>query len=174
MTLWHRRGLFAADAAGLGAAALLLGQGRAARAQTVVAPPGSTVVITPPPAAGRNLADTLAADGRFGRFLELLSQAGLVDALRGAGPFTVLAPADAAFQGAPAATATRCGCAPWRSTISFPACPTARPSPRRATAGSAPRTATTCASRRAGARTSRSPIRRPGCNRAASARRART
>ncbi|GGG41501.1 hypothetical protein GCM10010964_31290 [Caldovatus sediminis] len=107
MAFWHRRRLLAAAAAGVGGATLLTGGGRAGRAQTVVAPPGSTVVITPPPAAasatGRNVADTLAADGRFGRFLDLLSRAGMVEELRGAGPFTVLAPTDAAVQGAPSA-----------------------------------------------------------------------
>ncbi|MBX6372885.1 MAG: fasciclin domain-containing protein [Acetobacteraceae bacterium] len=109
MTLWHRRGVFAAGAVALGGAALAV-RGRAVRAQTVVAPPGSTVVITPPPpaatapgAAGRNIADTLAADGRFNRLLELLRLSGTVDQLRGAGPFTILAPTDAAFQGAPSA-----------------------------------------------------------------------
>lgn len=51
----------------------------------------------------RSVVDTLAADGRFNRFLELITRAGLTDQLRGAGPFTVFAPTDQAFSGANAA-----------------------------------------------------------------------
>lgn len=50
----------------------------------------------------RNVLDTLAADGRFNRFIDLIGRAGLSDTLRGPGPFTLLAPTDAAFVGAPA------------------------------------------------------------------------
>jgi uncharacterized surface protein with fasciclin (FAS1) repeats len=45
----------------------------------------------------------MAADGRFTQFLELLSRSGMIDQLRGAGPFTVFAPTNAAFLGAPSA-----------------------------------------------------------------------
>jgi uncharacterized surface protein with fasciclin (FAS1) repeats len=44
--------------------------------------------------------DTLAADGRFIRFLDLIARAGLADPLRGDGPFTVFAPTDQVFGGA--------------------------------------------------------------------------
>src|SRR3712207_1532558 len=90
MTLMHRRGLFA-----LGAGAALA-PAFAALAQTAIT--GTQPGVTNP----RNLADTLAADARFSRFVDLLSRAGLVDNLRGAGPFTVFAPTDEAFAGAPA------------------------------------------------------------------------
>jgi len=48
-------------------------------------------------AQSRNVIDTLAADGRFNRFLELVGRAGLTDQFRGAGPMTLFAPTDAAF-----------------------------------------------------------------------------
>ena len=54
-------------------------------------------------AQGRNVVDTLAADGRFTRLLELMSRAGMTERLRQVGPFTVFAPTDAAFAGANAA-----------------------------------------------------------------------
>lgn len=54
-------------------------------------------------AQSRNVADTLAGDPRFSRFLELLSRAGAVDQFRGAGPMTLFAPTGAAFNAAPEA-----------------------------------------------------------------------
>jgi uncharacterized surface protein with fasciclin (FAS1) repeats len=81
MTLWHSRRAFVLGAAALGAGASAARQGLA---QTQ-----------------RNVADALAADGRFTQFLELLSRAGMIEPLRGAGPFTVFAPTNAAFLGAP-------------------------------------------------------------------------
>lgn len=51
----------------------------------------------------RSVVDTLAADGRFNRFLELIGRAGMTDGLRGPGPFTLFAPTDGAFTGSPAA-----------------------------------------------------------------------
>ena len=43
--------------------------------------------------------DTLAADGRFVRFLGLIDRAGLTEQLRGSGPFTVFAPTDQVLGG---------------------------------------------------------------------------
>jgi uncharacterized surface protein with fasciclin (FAS1) repeats len=93
MILWRRRRAFAmAGAIALGAGAL---GARTGLAQTAA------------PSAGaqpqRNAADAMAADGRFTQFLELLGRAGMIDQLRGAGPFTVFAPTTAAFLGAPSA-----------------------------------------------------------------------
>ena len=55
------------------------------------------------PAAGERSGDTigdaLATSGEHGRFMQAVEQAGLAEALRGAGPYTVFAPADQAFQG---------------------------------------------------------------------------
>jgi uncharacterized surface protein with fasciclin (FAS1) repeats len=49
----------------------------------------------------RNIVDTLAADDSFKTFGKALRKAGLEDTLRGAGPFTLLAPTDAAFDKLP-------------------------------------------------------------------------
>jgi uncharacterized surface protein with fasciclin (FAS1) repeats len=50
----------------------------------------------------RTLADTMAADTRFARFLDLITRAGMVEDFRAAQPMTLFAPTDAAFFGAPA------------------------------------------------------------------------
>ncbi len=80
MTLINRRTMFAlgAGAAGVLAAPAVL------RAQT------------------RSIADTLAGDSRFARLTDLLTRNTMVDTLRQPGPFTVFAPIDSAFNGAPA------------------------------------------------------------------------
>ena len=49
----------------------------------------------------RNIVDTLAADDSFKTFGKVLRKAGLEDTLRGVGPFTLLAPTDAAFDKLP-------------------------------------------------------------------------
>ena len=70
-----------------------------------------------PPAAGPaapaaaapvkgNIVDVAVADGRFKTLAAALGAAGLVDTLKGAGPFTVLAPTDAAFNILPKETIT--------------------------------------------------------------------
>jgi uncharacterized surface protein with fasciclin (FAS1) repeats len=51
----------------------------------------------------RTLADTMAADARFTRFLDLITRASAVEDFRQAAPITVFAPVDQAFMGAPAA-----------------------------------------------------------------------
>ena len=50
----------------------------------------------------KNLVDTAAADGAFKTFGRAIDRAGMSDTLRGAGPFTVFAPTDAAFDKLPA------------------------------------------------------------------------
>lgn len=54
-------------------------------------------------AQSRNVVDTLAGDARFTRFLEVIGRGGATDQFRGAGPMTVFAPTDAAFNTASAA-----------------------------------------------------------------------
>ena len=49
-----------------------------------------------------NLVDTAAAQGSFKTFSRALHAAGLIDTLKGTGPFTVFAPTDAAFSKLPA------------------------------------------------------------------------
>jgi uncharacterized surface protein with fasciclin (FAS1) repeats len=54
----------------------------------------------PPP----DVVDVAAGDGRFSTLVTALQSAGLADTLRGAGPFTILAPTDDAFAALPEGT----------------------------------------------------------------------
>jgi transforming growth factor-beta-induced protein len=56
------------------------------------------------PAAAKDIVDTAVAAGQFTTLAKALQAAGLVDALKGTGPFTVFAPTDAAFAKLPAGT----------------------------------------------------------------------
>jgi uncharacterized surface protein with fasciclin (FAS1) repeats len=58
-------------------------------------------------APGPNIVETAASAGKFKTLTTLLKRAGLVRALEGKGPYTVLAPTDAAFAKVPKATLTR-------------------------------------------------------------------
>jgi transforming growth factor-beta-induced protein len=57
-----------------------------------------------PPAKPLDIVDTAIADGRFTTLVTAVKAAGLVDTLKGAGPFTVFAPTDDAFAKLPAGT----------------------------------------------------------------------
>ncbi|MDX2194330.1 MAG: fasciclin domain-containing protein [Gemmatimonadales bacterium] len=52
----------------------------------------------------KNVVELAIADGRFKTLAAALTAAGLVETLAGAGPFTVFAPTDAAFEKLPAGT----------------------------------------------------------------------
>jgi transforming growth factor-beta-induced protein len=52
----------------------------------------------------KDIVDTAVADGRFKTLAAALTAAGLVDTLKGEGPFTVFAPTDDAFAALPAGT----------------------------------------------------------------------
>src|SRR6187399_2324740 len=54
--------------------------------------------------AQKDIVDTAIAAGSFNTLATALTAAGLVDTLKGAGPFTVFAPTDAAFAALPAGT----------------------------------------------------------------------
>jgi uncharacterized surface protein with fasciclin (FAS1) repeats len=54
------------------------------------------------PTVQTNLVDTAASQGSFATFGKALNAAGLVETLKGAGPYTVFAPTDAAFAKLPA------------------------------------------------------------------------
>lgn len=54
--------------------------------------------------ADKDIVDTAVAAGSFTTLAKALEAAGLVDALKGAGPFTVFAPTDEAFAKLPAGT----------------------------------------------------------------------
>jgi len=55
-------------------------------------------------AQGKDIVDTAVAAGQFKTLAAALQAAGLVDTLKGPGPFTVFAPTDAAFAKLPAGT----------------------------------------------------------------------
>ena len=55
-------------------------------------------------AADKNIIDTAVAVGQFKTLAAALTAAGLVDTLKGSGPFTVFAPTDVAFAALPAGT----------------------------------------------------------------------
>ena len=57
-----------------------------------------------PPADKADIIDTAVADGRFTTLAAALTAAGLIDTLKGEGPFTVFAPTDDAFANLPAGT----------------------------------------------------------------------
>src|SRR5918994_1649810 len=56
------------------------------------------------PAAAADIVQTASSDGSFTTLVAALKAAGLVDTLKGKGPFTVFAPTDAAFKKLPAGT----------------------------------------------------------------------
>lgn len=59
---------------------------------------------TPARAQGKDIVDTAVAAGSFKTLAAALGAAGLVDTLKGPGPFTVFAPTDEAFAKLPAGT----------------------------------------------------------------------
>ena len=59
-----------------------------------------------------SVADTIAADPQLSTLNTLVAKAGLVDTLKGAGPFTVFAPNNAAFDKVPAKTMAALGADP--------------------------------------------------------------
>src|SRR3954470_2099961 len=62
------------------------------------------VFATPAGAQTKDIVDTAVAAGSFKTLAAALQAAGLVDTLKGAGPFTVFAPTDDAFAKLPAGT----------------------------------------------------------------------
>ena len=54
------------------------------------------------PAMKSDIVDTAVAAGQFNTLAKALTEAGLIDTLKGSGPFTVFAPTDAAFAKIPA------------------------------------------------------------------------
>jgi transforming growth factor-beta-induced protein len=65
--------------------------------------PPTTVPPTAPPMP-KDIVDTAIADGRFKTLVAAVQAAGLVETLKGPGPFTVFAPTDDAFAKLPAGT----------------------------------------------------------------------
>ena len=61
-------------------------------------------IAAPAQAAEKDIVTTAVEAGNFKTLAKLLTDAGLVDTLKGAGPFTVFAPTDEAFAKVPKAT----------------------------------------------------------------------
>lgn len=60
--------------------------------------------MAPVQAADMDIVDTAVSNGSFNTLVAAVQAAGLVDTLKGAGPFTVFAPTDGAFAALPAGT----------------------------------------------------------------------
>jgi uncharacterized surface protein with fasciclin (FAS1) repeats len=71
---------------------------------TKLPPPAPTAVPPTQKPMPKDIVDTAIADGRFTTLVTAVKAAGLVDTLKGAGPFTVFAPTDDAFAKLPAGT----------------------------------------------------------------------
>jgi uncharacterized surface protein with fasciclin (FAS1) repeats len=69
-------------------------------AAALVAP----IAVAPAAAQGKDIVDTAVAAGSFKTLAKALTAAGLVDTLKGPGPFTVFAPTDEAFAKLPPGT----------------------------------------------------------------------
>jgi uncharacterized surface protein with fasciclin (FAS1) repeats len=73
-------------------------------AMAAVAAFGIAVGATSARAADKDIVDTAVGAGQFNTLAAALTAAGLVETLKGTGPFTVFAPTDAAFAKLPAGT----------------------------------------------------------------------
>jgi uncharacterized surface protein with fasciclin (FAS1) repeats len=78
----------------------------AATTPTKAAAPATPSKAATPDAMAKDIVDTAVAAGSFKTLATALTAAGLVDTLKGPGPFTVFAPTDDAFAKLPAATLT--------------------------------------------------------------------
>ena len=78
--------------------------GIASMAAVVLAVVGLAIGSTFARATNQDIVDTAAGAGQFKTLAAALQAAGLVDTLKGPGPFTVFAPTDAAFAKLPAGT----------------------------------------------------------------------
>ncbi|MDH7454365.1 fasciclin domain-containing protein [Luteimonas composti] len=81
---------------------LLLALSLGLAAPLALAAPGTAAA--PASQAQSDIVDTAVAAGQFNTLAAALKAAGLVDTLKGDGPFTVFAPTDAAFAALPAGT----------------------------------------------------------------------
>lgn len=98
-------------AAGVATLALFLGACSAATTPTTMAPattapasPSPTAAASSTSPAAADIVDTAVAAGDFETLTAAVTAAGLVETLKGPGPFTVFAPTDAAFAKLPAGT----------------------------------------------------------------------
>jgi uncharacterized surface protein with fasciclin (FAS1) repeats len=78
--------------------------GETAPATPAPAPVAEAPAPEPAPMAAKDIVDTAVGAGQFTTLVAAVQAAGLESTLRGAGPFTVFAPTDAAFAALPAGT----------------------------------------------------------------------
>ena len=78
--------------------------GETAPATPAPAPAAEMTTPEPAPMAAKDIVDTAVGAGQFTTLVAAVQAAGLESTLRGAGPFTVFAPTDAAFAALPAGT----------------------------------------------------------------------
>lgn len=71
---------------------------------TLLSLTAAAALATSAVAGGKDIVDTAAAAGDFGTLLAAAEAAGLVETLKGDGPFTIFAPTDAAFAALPEGT----------------------------------------------------------------------
>ncbi len=71
---------------------------------TTPAPAATTTTQAPVESTQKDIVDTAVEAGSFNTLVTAVQAAGLVDTLKGEGPFTVFAPTDAAFAALPAGT----------------------------------------------------------------------
>lgn len=72
--------------------------------RTFLALAAAAVIATPAVSQTQDIVDTAVSAGSFNTLAAALTAAGLVDTLKGPGPFTVFAPTDEAFAALPAGT----------------------------------------------------------------------
>ena len=80
---------------------------------------GDSTSSIDPPAATKNIVETAVAAGNFGTLAAALTATGLDATLKGAGPFTVFAPDDAAFAKLPAFLSAQLLTAPYKTELSL-------------------------------------------------------
>lgn len=83
---------------------LLPALGAVAAAAAITAAPTMAHHTTMPAKPTQNIVQIAASNPQFSTLVSLVKEAGLVETLSGKGPFTVLAPTNAAFKKVPAAT----------------------------------------------------------------------
>ena len=85
-------------------------------------PPSADLSQAPSPdlgIAGKDIVDTAVAAGSFTTLVSAVKAAGLEQTLRGAGPFTVFAPNDSAFQKVPSFLLTELVSAPYKTELAL-------------------------------------------------------
>ncbi len=80
------------------------GETKTAEATTVVSTADTVKEMTPAPAAAKNIIDIAIGSPDHTTLVTAVTAAGLVETLKGAGPFTIFAPTNAAFAKLPAGT----------------------------------------------------------------------